>query len=267
MVRTYKKKLNGPKWTLENIENAKVDIEKGMSVNKAAKTNGILEPTLRRYLKSTKPRKKGKPTVLTPSEEEEIVMCCNLFAEWGFGVTKTEVINVVSEFCQQNRRHNPFKNNIPGPDWWAGFCRRHPELVKRKAQPLQMVRAKCATIEAIDHWFDSCLYPTLTALNLLDKPDSIYNVDESGFPISGRPTYVLARRGSKSVHLVIGGSGRDNITIQTCITGTGKLLPPYVIYAGKYLYDEYTHGGSLGSRYTVTGIRDVDDRSVHSLSP
>ena len=83
--------------------------------------------------------------MLTPSEEEEIVMCCNLFTEWGFGVTKMEVINVVSEFCQQNR-------NIPGPDWWAGFRRRHPELVKRKAQPLQMVRAKSATIEAIDHW-------------------------------------------------------------------------------------------------------------------
>ena len=38
-----------------------------------------------------------------------------------------EVLNVVSEFCKSNKRHNPFKNNIPGPDWWAGFIRCHPQ--------------------------------------------------------------------------------------------------------------------------------------------
>ena len=74
---------------------------------------------------------------------------------------------------------------------------------------------------------------------------------------------------------ITSGSGRDNVTVQTCVSGTGKLLPPYVIYTGKYLYDEYTHGGSLGSHYTVTdngwmnakAFTDVDDRSGHSLSP
>ena len=67
--------------------------------------------------------KRGKPTVLSPmaSEEEEIVMTCYLFGERRFVLSKVEVINVVGEFCRQNRRHNPFKHNVPGPDWWAGF--------------------------------------------------------------------------------------------------------------------------------------------------
>ena len=43
-------------------------------------------------------------------------MTCYLFGEWGFGLSKVEVINVVGEFCRQNRRQNSFKHNVPGPD-------------------------------------------------------------------------------------------------------------------------------------------------------
>lgn len=130
--------------------------------------------------------------------------------------------------------------------------RRHPQLVKRKPQPLQMVRAKAATVQLIDDWFDNCLQPALTALNLTEKPQCIFNVDETGFSLSGRPNHVLVKRGSKSVHSVIGGSGRDQITVQPCISGTGKLLPPYIVYTGKYLMHQHTDGGPLGTRFAVS---------------
>ena len=42
--------------------------------------NGVPNMTLRRYLQSCDIKKKGKPTILTPAEEEEIVMTCDLFA-------------------------------------------------------------------------------------------------------------------------------------------------------------------------------------------
>ena len=122
-------------------------------------------------------------------------MTCEIFGGWGFGFTKADIINVVAEFCRYNKRHNPFKNDIPGPDWWADFMRRHPELVKRKPQPLQLVRAKSATVAMVDDWFNNHLHQTLLALDLLEKPQCIFNVDETGFPLSGRPSHVLVRRG------------------------------------------------------------------------
>ena len=251
MVRTYKKKTNGPKWSAEDLAKAMDDCKSGMSLYKAAKSNGIPETTLRRHVNEVV-QKKGKPTVLTAAEEMEIFLICDLFGKWGFGVTKAEVTSVIAEFFEYNKRPNPFKDNTPGPDWWSGFMKRHPQLVKRKPQPLQVVRAKSATVAMIDDWFESCLKPTLTELGLTEKPHCIYNVDETGFPLSGRPSHVLVKRGSKSVHTVIGGSGRDFITVQACISSTGQLLSPYVVYSGKRLIAEYTQNGPCGARYSVT---------------
>ena len=69
------------------------------------------------------------------------------------------------------------------------------------------MRAKSATVEAMDNWFNNCLEPTLETLGVMNKPHCIFNVDESGFPLGGRPSHVLVWRGTKSVHTVIGGSG------------------------------------------------------------
>ena len=70
----------------------------------------------------------GRPTVLTTSEENEIVAACIMFAEWGFGLGKREVIKLVSDYCLSVKRQNPFHKDVPGKDWWRGFLRRHPQL-------------------------------------------------------------------------------------------------------------------------------------------
>ena len=51
---------------------------------------------------------------------------------------------------------------------------------------------------------------------------------------------------------MIGGSGRENITVQACINAEGKLLPPYIIYTGKYVLANCTNGGPLGTRFAVS---------------
>ena len=161
-------------------------------------------------------------------------------------------MNVVSDYFKQSKKPNPFKNGAPGEDWWVRFMKRHPELSKRKPQALQMVRARAATPEVVNHWFHQCLKPALDSLGLMDKPNCIYNVDESGFPLSGRPAHVICKRGMKSPQTVIGGSGRENITVQVCVSAAGQLLPPYIVYTGKYLMVDYTNRGPLAARYAVS---------------
>ena len=40
----------------------------------------------------------GRPPCLTHEEENEIVMVCDLFGEWKFGIGKREVVSVVAEY-------------------------------------------------------------------------------------------------------------------------------------------------------------------------
>lgn len=46
----------------------------------------------------------------------------------GLQHTQKEQLKVIGDFiCQQNWK-TPFKNNIPGLDWYRAFIRRHPKL-------------------------------------------------------------------------------------------------------------------------------------------
>ena len=130
----------------------------------------------------------------------EIVETCQIFAEWGFGLRRQDILQVVTDFCQKTKRKNPFRNGVPGDGWWSGFMRRHPQLARRRPQQLQMVRARCTCTKAdvISHWFNNCLKPILDCLGLSDHPDRVYNVDEVGFSLSGRPSSVLVKKGIKS---------------------------------------------------------------------
>ena len=115
-----------------------------------------------------------------------------------------------------------------------------------------MVRAIAVTPEQVNHWFLQCLKPELDELKLLDNPKFIFNVDETGFPLGGKPVKIMAKKGIKSPQSLVGGSGRENITVQTCISGEGKLLPPFVVYKGKYDMANTTNDGPIGTRYTAT---------------
>ena len=199
-----------------------------ITVSGAAKHFNVPRETLRHQVTGQvrENARVGRPTILSKEEEDEIVEMCQVFGEWGFGLQKEDVKSVVAQFCQRSKRINHFKNGIPGDDWWAGFLHRHPVLVKRKPQQLQLVRAQCSRVEVVNHWFIECLKPVLDTLNLHNSPSRIYNVDEVGFPLSGRARSVFVKRGMKSPQSLLPGSGRENITVQVCCSASGELLPP-----------------------------------------
>ena len=205
--------------------------------------------------------KYGRLTVFT--KEDEIEETCITFADWGFGLGRREVEGVIISYLESNKRKNPFVNNSPGSDW-CGFLKGYPRLVKRKPQKLPVVRAKAANSEVLNHWFNTILYPKLAELNLLDSPDSIYYVDEVGFPLSDGPRFVLARRGDKTPQSLLGRSGRENITVQVCGSATGEILPPYIVYKGKKLMHD-TRGGPKGARLHSIAKWVDDNRHILRL--
>ena len=62
----------------------------------------------------------------------------------------------------------------------------------------------------------------------------------------------MVKKGAKSPQYIIGGTGRENITVHACASASGQLLPPFILYTGRRLMLGYTQGGPLGMRYGVS---------------
>ena len=136
---------------------------------------------------------------------------------------------VIQGYLAVNKHSNPFKNGIPREEWWLGFLKHHPNLVRRKLQQLQMVGAKATCQVVLDHWFKQYLELTLTKLKLKQYPKLIYNVDESGFPLSWTSHMTFTHCGDSAV--------------QTCVPATIQ----YIVYTGEHVMSTNTRGGPLGA--------------------
>jgi len=70
----------------------------------------------------------GPPTVLTKSEEDEIVQYLIQMAYMGYGLTHEAVMNMVYVYVDKCRQDHPFKNETAGRWWFQGFKACHPNL-------------------------------------------------------------------------------------------------------------------------------------------
>ena len=85
-----------------------------------------------------------------------------------------------------------------------------------------------------------------------DMPAQIFNTDETGFVTDPKNDIVLARCGARRVNQSIGGSGREQITVNCAGAASGKVLPLYIVYKGQNLYQAWTEEGPEGAAYTTS---------------
>jgi len=192
---------------------------KEISLRQAALQYGIPRSTLSDHKtgKSTS-RCAGAPTVLSHAEESEIVIGCQVLAEMGFPLDKAYVSAIVGDYLKQQGKPNAFgESGLPGRNWWDGFLRRHPQLAQRKPQHLSRKRAEANDSAVLDEWFQKVqhLFETsgMTKFDQKDIGQRVWNCDETGFCTAVASKLVLTKRGTRAVHEVGGGSGREYITV------------------------------------------------------
>ncbi len=125
----------------------------------------------------------------------------------------------------------PFKKGRPGREWFQGLKRRHPEFVLRRPEPTSLVRLRAVNPVIINNYFQA-LDETLSALGLHEKPDFIWNADESGFQLQHQPQMVCARKGAKAIPGRTAMS-KESISVMVCGNAAGNKLPPMVVIRGK----------------------------------
>ena len=243
-------------WPEESMVNALDEVREGrQGLNQAARNFSVPRSTLRDRLagRVVHGTKSGPKPYLSKEEEEELVTFLKQASAVGYGKTKKEIIVMVQNTVKKKGSSD---DNFNGEGWWTRFMSRNPTLSLRTADPLSKVRSDAVTQEKIDEYF-KLLKSTLEKYDLVEKPQRIYNVDESGMPLEHKQPKRVSQKGAKKVYGRSSGN-KSQITIVACASATGVALPPMVIFQGARLNHELTQGEVHGTLYGVSDKGWID---------
>ena len=198
MVRNYKHKGVVRKHSKEDLANAiqLIQTEK-WSYRQASALFNVPLSTLPRHILSTNVKNIGHPPTLTTEQEQDLVNLIITLQEWGQLSTCNDILTYANEYVDIMGLKSSFVGDGPGKDWYYGFLKRwNSDLKLMRSSSLENARAKGVTEEIINGWFD-LLYKVLKKLDLFDKPQKIFNMDESGFCEEPGRRVVVVKRGTK----------------------------------------------------------------------
>ncbi|XP_060556927.1 uncharacterized protein LOC132717474 [Ruditapes philippinarum] len=232
------------------LQNAyKSVVESGTPVLRASKLFGVPQQTLRdRVLGKIDPEciTTGREPVLNMFEEAKIVQHIKTMANYGYGYTMQECVDIATEYAVsvgKRTRDNPLTLR-----WMDGFRKRWPEVKVSNPRSIEHVRAKMTSEATVNAYFSNLL-TTLTKNDLLDKPHRIFNVDEKGISLNHKPPHIVSC--STGPPAVTTGKSKT-ITILGCGSAGGIAIPPYFVFPGKRMLPELLEGSSPGASGTVS---------------
>lgn len=209
MPRFYVRTTTRGSWNEENVTQALLALEGGQALSTCSKEYNIPRNTLRRHWQ--KRIKKlpgsnhlGRHSILGPAIEADLVEYILKLEDKGFGLTPTDVRELTFEYAEQNNIAHTFDRNlkIAGRDWWAGFRVRHREMLSiRKPEGLSLSRATSMNRPAVEKYFN-ILERELRRLGIINKPNCIYNCDESGLSLVPDTCKIVGRKGKKNIYQV-----------------------------------------------------------------
>ncbi|CAF4033684.1 unnamed protein product, partial [Rotaria sp. Silwood2] len=225
-------------------------VASGCSIRDAANTFNVPYTTLNSHVNTLVLYEEvGRPTKFTKLEEEYLEQAALILQEWGQPLTIDEFLNLAKQYAASLNKSQLFPSGAPTYDWFRSFLKRHQNFVLKKSRPLEKKRASI-TMEQVDGWFD-LLYKIIQDNNLVDRPGQVFNCDETGLSDCISYSKVLVRRQTHNAFRSQGGTGGKAYTsLMFCVSATGYLLPPFVIYKSKRLYQEWCSGGPPDTGYS-----------------
>lgn len=181
--------------------------------------------------------------------EKRLVKHILKLGDAGFPPNRQAIRMLAYQFAEKLELKHNFdqENQMAGGAWFKSFIERNPELSIRQAEGLSVARAKGLSREEVNNFYD-LLIKVLTDNDLLDKPERIYNMDESGIQLNNKPGKVVAKKGAKVVNSVTSAEKGETMTIVGCCNAIGNFLPPVLIIKGVNKKPEFEDGLPKGSK-------------------
>ena len=220
------------KYTENDLQNALVDIQKGMTVREAARIWGIAETTLRRRFHGAEPRKVAKAHCqrLSPCQEESLAQWIRIQGTLGSPPTHAIIRCIASRVLANDGDPRPL-----GRNWMEGFLRRNPSVKTMKGRSIESAGLSNANAETIQDFFQRLNKPTIVAI----PPEHRYNIDESGI-MEGLGVNGLVVGASDLRQAYVKNPRRGSwMTFVECISTQGRALNPLVILNGKSIQQQW----------------------------
>lgn len=225
----------------ENLKKAINAVNSGMSKKQAAKQFQVPRSTIQFRINNPdkiNPRP-GPSTVLTESEEKDIVNWIVQSSKKGFPRRKEDIQHSVSVFIKKSNRSSCFTDNCPGEKWLKLFLKRHPEISIRT--PESVTAASSVVSEKdIRGWFNGIekYLKDNEYFDILSDPSRVFNGDETNFLLCPKTGVVLALKGDKNIYEIDRGQAKSAITVMFTFCANGDTTPPMVILPYKRLPGE-----------------------------
>lgn len=251
MPRNYKRSTLRASWSERDLLVAMEKVRsKEMGVNEAARTYKIPSRTLRRHLITGKLKVPlGRNPVFNQAHEKKLVAHIKKLEKVGFAPDRKDVKNMAYQLAKTLKVKNPFSPKLEsaGNVWFNGFLTRNPELTLRKSEGLSLSRAYGVNRKDIKDFFD-LLANIYKEYDFQNRPDQIFNMDETGIQINNKPGKVIATKGAKDVYTLTSSEKGENVTVVSCCNAQGNFLPPTLIYKGTYSKPQFSEGLPPGSQ-------------------
>ena len=253
MVRTYKKKGMRGLWTEQDMQHAVDAVRQGEPLKTVAREYRVPRNTLRRHAGRDAPAKVkkrlGRKTVLSEEEECELHDIILDMENALYGLTRSDLQDLVFQFCCKNQIPNPFTTTEKaGRDWLNGFLQRNPEISIRKPENVSIGRAYGFSRHKLADFFTKYLKVIYNENGNRIIPNSnIYNADESGFTIDHRPEKILGQKGKRAIGTLTSAEKGKTITFLPAVSAVGHYVPPLFVFPRKRMKLELLENAPDGS--------------------
>lgn len=135
---------------VQRAKRALLEVTKGLALHKAAEKYDLSYSYLQRRASGSVPitARQGPSPFLSNEEENAHEMAMR-----GMGLRPADVMKLVQNFVNREKRKTPFKNNRPGYTWYYGFISRHAQKIQMRKETLLETSRSKVTHESMDKWF------------------------------------------------------------------------------------------------------------------
>ena len=172
------------------------EVRKGIhSINKIAALYGVPKSTLHDRISGrvTHGTKSGPAPYLNATEEKELADHLITVAKIGYGKTRKEV-KMIAENVAIDK--GVLRATRISDGWWKSFLHRQQDLSLRRADSTAHIRMDSINKESIKQYYD-LLEQTMKSHNIQKSPNQIYNMDETGMPLTPRTPNIVTQNGQK----------------------------------------------------------------------
>ena len=166
---------------------------------------------------------------------------CVSMAHLGYGFTRWQIIDTAKNMCEVVGN-----DSEPTKHWFYGFLSRFPDLKMTQPKKREKARDDAVNEEVLHSYFDE-LGRTLDEYDIKNKPQYIWNVDETGVSLDHNPPKILAKAGSNP-HSVTSGKSATT-TVIAAVSALGETIPPFIIFKGERMSKEIRSDVIPGTEY------------------